>query len=127
MVFSKVTANAANLNSYAFHMVSGADAVNGTALRFDNSSTPLAVSTPYVITMTTGLKDRAGNALAAQQTISFTTGSTGGTNTTPPFVQSSQPTPGNQSFAINAPIKLTFSVDMSSSGGGSVTNTANVG
>ena len=50
------------------------------------------------MTIGTGVKDRAGNPLATASTVSFTTGSTGGTNTTPPFVISSNPTNGSQSF-----------------------------
>lgn len=127
VVLAKTTANASNGNSYAFHMVSGADAVNGTALRLDNFPGSLATSTTYVVTATTAVKDTAGNPLASNQTLTFTTGSTGSTNTTPPFVQSSQPGPGSQNHPINAPIKLTFSVDMASSGGGDITSATNVG
>ncbi|TSC78088.1 MAG: hypothetical protein G01um101424_222 [Parcubacteria group bacterium Gr01-1014_24] len=127
IVMAKTTANAFNNNSYVFHIVTGAAAVNGTALRLDNAPANLTISTTYVTTVTTGVKDSAGNALAANGTVTFTTGSTGGTNTTPPFVQSSQPSPGSQTHPIGAPIKLTFSVDMASSGGGSITDAANIG
>ena len=127
IIFAKTTANASNNNAYNFHFVTGADAVNGTGLRFDNSAANLTVSTAHVITMGVGLKDRAGNALASQQTISFTTGANSGTNNTPPFVQSSQPNGGSQTHPINAPIKLTFSVDMASSGSGDVTSANNIG
>ena len=131
IVLAKTTANASNNNSYAFHMVSGADTVaNATgALRFDNFPGSLTPSTVYVASVTTGVKDTAGNALAASA-LTFTTGSTGSTNTTPPFVQSSQPQSGSQNHPISAPIKLTFSVDMSTTGGNSgansVTNTSNI-
>ncbi|MFA4819091.1 MAG: Ig-like domain-containing protein [Patescibacteria group bacterium] len=131
LVLAKTTANASNNNSYAFHIVNGADAVNGTALRFDNFPGSLTPSTTYVVTATTGVKDTAGNALASNQVVTFTTGATGGTNTTPPVVQSSIPQSGNQTFPPNGLIKLTFSVDMSTTGGvggvNSVTNPANVG
>ena len=70
--------------------------------------------------MTTGVKDSAGNPLASNNIVTFTTGSTGSSNITPPGVQSSQPQPGSQTHPINAPIKLTFSVDMASSGGGGI-------
>ena len=131
MLFAKTTANASNNNSYAFHMVSGADAVNGAALRLDNFPGSLAPSTTYFTTVTSGVKDSAGNALVAGGTCTincrFTTGSTGGTNTTPPFVQSSQPNSGSQNHPTGAPIKLTFSQGMASSGGGDITADANVG
>ena len=126
IVMAHTTANASNGGAYAFHMVSGGAAVNNTALRFDNFPGSLTPSTAYVVTATTGVKDFAGNPLAANNTLTFTTGSTGGTNTTPPAVVSSQPQSGGQTHPIGAPIKLTFSVDMASSEGGSITADANI-
>ncbi|MBI2356194.1 MAG: carboxypeptidase regulatory-like domain-containing protein [Candidatus Doudnabacteria bacterium] len=128
LVFAQTTANAANNNAYNFHIVTnGATGANSTSLRFDNAPGSLATSTAHTLTMTTGIKDLAGNALATNQVITFTTGGTGGTNTTPPFVQSSQPQSGSQTHAIGAPIRLTFSVDMAASGGGSILADANIG
>ena len=128
LVLAKTTANAANNNAYNFHIITnGATGANSTSLRFDNVPGTLAVSTAYTLTMTTGVKDSAGNALAANQVITFTTGSTGGTNTTPPVIQSTQPQSGSQNHPINAPIKMVFGVDMASSGAGSITDAANVG
>ena len=128
IMFAKASANAANTGAYAFHIVSnGATGATSTSLRLDNSASNLTSSATYIVTAGTGVKDSAGNPLASAATITFTTGSTGGTNTTPPAVQNSQPQMGNQSFAPNAPINLTFSVAMeagSSSGANSVTNTA---
>ncbi len=128
VIFTKTTANAANNGAYNFHMVSsGATGIASTNLRLDNVSASLAISTAYTLTIGTGVKDRAGNSLASQQTISFTTGSTGTTNMTPPFVQSTQPQGGVQNFPPNAPVKVTFSVGMAADGAGSVLNTSNVG
>ncbi|MBI2607909.1 MAG: Ig-like domain-containing protein [Candidatus Doudnabacteria bacterium] len=129
IVLAKTTANASNNNAYAFHMVTGADTIDNAtgALRFDNFPGSLTPSTTYVVTATTGVKDTAGNALAANNTLTFTTGATGGTNTTPPFVQSSQPQSGSQNHPIGAPIRLTFSVDMAASGSGSIIADANIG
>lgn len=127
LVLAKVTANAANLNTYAFHIVSnGGTGATSTALRFDNSSGNLTPSTYHIVTATTGITDAAGNPLAANQVITFTTGSTGGTNITPPFVQSTQPQAGSQTVGLNSPLKLTFSVAMNSeaAGANSVTNSA---
>lgn len=127
LMFAKVTANAANTNAYAFHLVSNpGTGATSTTLRLDNNAGSLDPSTTYVVSATTTVTDPAGNGLAAPVTITFTTGSTGTTNTTPPFVQSSQPQMGSQSFAPNAPIKLTFSVAMNSTSAGanSVTNTS---
>ena len=131
LIFTKTTANAGTNNSYAFHLVSGGNGGSGGAasgnLRFDNSSSNLATGATYVMTIGTGVKDRAGNPLATASTVSFTTGSTGGTNTTPPFVISSNPTNGSQSFPTGAPINVQFSQDMAVSGGGSVLTSANIG
>ncbi len=127
LVFAKATANAGSLGSYGFHFVSnGATGANNVALRFDNVTASLLPSLSYVINMGVGLKDKAGNAFAGSM-VTFTTGSNSGTNTTPPFVQSSQPVSGAQTHPINAPIKLVFSVDMASSGGGSVLTSGNIG
>ena len=131
VVFAKTTANAGMNGSYAFHVVSsgnsGTGGISSPNIRFDNSSTNLAIGTPYVLTIGNGVKDIAGNPLVSSTTISFTTGSVGGTNNTPPFVQSSLPQPGNQTFSPNAPLKVAFSVDMSVVGAGSATSSSNVG
>src|SRR3989338_4766166 len=128
IIFANTTANASNNNAYNFHLVTSAGTgAASSALRLDNSSSNLQTGTSYVLTVGTGVKDKAGNPLGSAQTVSFSTGSVGGTNTTPPFVQSSLPQSGNQSFPLNAPIKLTFSVDMLTSGGGGVTSASNVG
>ncbi len=128
IVFAKATANAANTGVYAFHLVSaGATGASSNSLRFDNASSNLSTGTTYVITVGTGVKDSAGNALASAVNTSFSTGSTGSANTTPPFVQSSTPQPGNQSFPISAPIKLQFSVPMEASATGTVTSSSNIG
>jgi len=131
MVLAKTTANAANNGAYNFHLVTGSGTgAASSSLRFDNASSPLAVSTAYTINVGVGVKDRAGNPLASPSIINFTTGSTGSANTTPPFIQSSIPQSGNQTFPPNGLIKLTFSVDMKTTGDAagvnSVTNPANV-
>lgn len=131
IVFSSITAGGANLSAYNFHLVSGSGAPNATTLRFDNISSNLLTATGYTLTVGTGVTDVAGNAFAASQNITFTTASTGTTNTTPAFVVSSSPSQGNQAFPTAAPIKLVFSQDMSTTGGtsgaNSVTNASNTG
>jgi len=127
LVFAKTNANAGTNNAYAFHFVSnGATGANSTSLRFDNVTANLGPSTIYVITLGTGLKDKAGNAFAGG-TVTFTTGSNSGTNTTPPFISSTNPQTGNQSFPLNAALRVQFSVPMAITGAGSVTNSANIG
>lgn len=131
ILFTKTSANAGINDSYAFHMVSsGNGGVGGVAssdIRFDNSSANLNTGSTYTLTIGTGVRDSAGNPLAATSTIVFSTGLTGSTNNTPPFVQSTVPNPGNQSFSPSAPLKVGFSVDMATSGAGSATSSANVG
>ncbi len=128
LIFAETTANASNNGAYNFHLVSAqGTGANSTALRLDNSSTNLTTGATYILTVGTGVTDSGGNPLASAQTVTFATGSTGGTNTTPPSVISSTPFDGNQSHPTTAPIKLQFSQDMASSGGGSVTTVANVG
>lgn len=131
IIFAKTSGNAANNGAHNFHMASGAGTgITNAGMRFDNFPGNLTPSTVYVATAkggVNGVKDTAGNPLAADNTLTFTTGATSGTNTTPPFVQSSQPQPGSQTHPIGAPIKLTFSVDMATSGGGDVTSATNVG
>src|SRR3990167_1187609 len=91
-------------------VTNGATGATSTALRLDNASANLNTSTTYVVTAAApGIKDAAGNPLAATSTLTFTTGSTGGTNITPPGVQSSQPQTGSQNHPTGAPLKLVFS------------------
>lgn len=132
ILFAKTTANAGINGAYDFHLIStGATGTAATALRLDNASGNLTPSTTYTLTIGTGVTDQAGNPLASQQVITFTTGTNTGADTTPPFVQSSIPQPGNQTVPPNGVIKLTFSVAMSTTGGttgaNSVTNPTNVG
>ncbi len=128
IVMAKTTLNASNNGNYNFHMVSaGATGASAAGLRFDNASTNLSPSVTYVATAGVGVKDSAGNPLAAPATISFTTGSNTGTVTTPPFVQSSTPQGGSVTFPIGVPISLQFSVPMANTGGGSVLSSSNIG
>ena len=131
ILFTKTTANAGINGAYSFHIVSSGNGGTGgaasTNLRFDNSSANLATGSTYTLTIGTGVKDAAGNALASPSITAFSTGSTGSTNNTPPFVQSAQPQPGNQTFSPNAPLKVTFSVPMATSGAGDVTSSVNIG
>ena len=55
--------------------IAGTLSYTGNTATFTPSS-PLAANTPYTITVTTAVEDRAGNNLAAPYTWSFTTGPT---------------------------------------------------
>ena len=62
-----------------------------TTVTFSHSS-PFAPSTSYTVTITTGVKDLAGNAMTSIKTWSFTTApTTSGADTTPPSVSITSP------------------------------------
>ncbi|MBI5018195.1 MAG: Ig-like domain-containing protein [Deltaproteobacteria bacterium] len=65
---------------------------------------PLAESTAYVATVTTGAQDAAGNALAANFTFGFTTA-----DVTPPTVVSTIPADGTTNVALSTAVDVTFS------------------
>lgn len=67
----------------------------------------LAISTAYTATVTTGVKDLAGNALAANYAWSFTTGAA--PDTTPPTITQVNPANGDAGVAINRKVAATFS------------------
>jgi hypothetical protein len=72
---------------------------------------PLKNNAKYTLIVTTGVKDLAGNALAAQSTSTFTTVA----DTTAPTVLSTSPTNNATNVAVTAPVTVTFSEDMDSS------------
>jgi Ice-binding-like/Bacterial Ig-like domain len=93
----------------------GAVAVAGTVTYVGQTATfhpttVLATDTLFTATITTGAKDLAGNALAADSTWSFTTAAA--PDTTPPTVASTIPTSGAVSVATNAALTATFSEAM---------------
>jgi hypothetical protein len=67
----------------------------------------LAYNTVYTVTITTGVKDLAGNALAAPYTLSWTTGTA--PDTTAPTVNSAIPTNLATGVATNSAITAVFS------------------
>src|SRR5207237_10439060 len=75
-------------------------------------SSNLAASTTYTATISTGVKDLAGNAMAANYVWTFTTIVP---DTTPPTVASTSPANGATGVAINSPITATFSEAIQSS------------
>src|SRR5450759_4531934 len=71
--------NPATINGTTFTLKQGTNVVPGTVVYSGNTATftpatPLAAGLPYTATITTGAKDKAGNALAANTVWSFTTG-----------------------------------------------------
>jgi hypothetical protein len=71
--------NASTINDSTFSLMQGSTAVPGTITYSGTTavftpSTPLAVGTAYVATITTGVKNLAGNSLTTNTVCSFTTG-----------------------------------------------------
>jgi hypothetical protein len=97
--------------------VSGSVAMNGTGTTATfTPSSALANSTTYTATIiggASGVKDGAGNALAANYTWSFTTAAAA--DTTPPTVNSTNPANNANNVAVNAAISATFSENILSS------------
>ena len=100
----------ATLNTVTFTLkqgatdVAGAVTYAGTTATF-NPTGNLAPNVPFTATITTGVKDLAGNALATTYTWSFTTGAT--PDTTRPTVSSTVPAEGGVSVAINGNLTAT--------------------
>ena len=86
--------------------------MNGNTATFDPTSS-LAASTSYTATITTGVKDTAGNAMTSAKTWSFTTAS--GADTTPPTVTSTNPSSGATGVAVTSSVTGTFSEAVQSS------------
>jgi hypothetical protein len=84
-------------------------AAAGTTATFTPSSN-LAANATYTATITTGVRDLAGNALASNFVWSFTTGSA--LDTTPPTVVSTDPANNATGVCINKAINATFSEAM---------------
>ena len=89
--------------------IGGTVSYSGTTVTFTPSGT-LAYSTTYTATVTTGVKDVAGNAMAANYTWSFTTGAA--PDTTPPAVSATSPVSNATGVEVNSAITGTFSEAM---------------
>ncbi|TGM95838.1 Ig-like domain-containing protein [Leptospira yasudae] len=89
--------------------VAGTVGCAGTVATFDPTPT-LAFSTMYTATVSTAVKDVAGNSLAATYTWSFTTGVA--PDTTAPTVSLVSPLHGSTGVATNANISVSFSETM---------------
>lgn len=103
------------INDQTFILMQGDTPVPGTVSYSGFTATfnpthPLAASTTYTATITTGAMDILGNALAAPVTWSFTTGETA--DTIAPTVGSTVPANTDTSVVINRNITATFSEAM---------------
>ncbi|MGD0169037.1 MAG: Ig-like domain-containing protein [Smithella sp.] len=108
----------ATINGTTFTVMNttaGGTAVTGTVTNVGQNAvfTPAAdleASTLYTVTITTGARDKAGNALASNFVWSFTTGTT--EDTTAPTVTLTVPADTSISVATNTKIAATFSEAM---------------
>ena len=71
---------------------------------------PLAIAARYVLTVSTGVKDLSGNALASTFFFSFFTVTSA--DTTPPTIVSRNPESGQSGVALNANVTMVFSESM---------------
>ena len=111
--------NASTINTTTVNLKQGTTAVPGTVAYSNNVATftpsaALAGGKIYTATVTTGVKDAAGNALASNYTWNFTTATIATTDVTAPTVQSVVPLSNATSVAINSKVTATFSEPMNS-------------
>jgi len=112
--------NATTINTTNFTLRQGTTAVAGTVTYSGNIATftptaSLMANTVYAGTITTGVKDVAGNALASTYTWSFTTAAGVVTDVTPPTVLSMVPANSATIVAVNGNVTATFSEAMNTS------------
>ncbi|MGE5284207.1 MAG: Ig-like domain-containing protein [Actinomycetota bacterium] len=103
----------ATLTAASFLLRAGVDNVTGTVslnpagtIATFTPSALLADNTTYTATLTTAITDVAGNALAADNVWSFTTGAAA--DTTPPTVISTSPDNNATGVAVGTAVKATF-------------------
>ena len=89
--------------------VMGTVTVAGRGATFQPSSSLVAL-TSYTATVTTGVKDLAGNAMQVPATWAFTTGVA--PDTTPPSVSSTSPSSGSSCIDTDAAVTVTFDEDV---------------
>lgn len=97
-----------NTSTFIVTGLTGTVTYSGTTATFTPSTT-LTSSTSYTVTITTGVKDLARNAMNSNYTWSFTTAAP---DTTPPTVSSTSPANAAASAGINSTINATFSEAM---------------
>lgn len=105
----------ATINTTTFNLKVGIVPVAGTVVYagFTGTFAPtvsLTPSTLYTATVTTGVKDLAGNAMVSNYVWTFTTGS--GVDVTPPTVSSTVPTTGATGVPVANALSATFSEAM---------------
>lgn len=99
---STVTLSAGGAVAGAVAFASGSNTATFTP------SSPLAQNTTYTLTVTTGVRDLAGNALASNFTVTFTTVAPAGDNIAPTIVSFS-PANREKSAPASSPVTVVFS------------------
>jgi hypothetical protein len=116
VTFSEAMTNA-TLNTASFTLqpsaggaaIAGTVSVNGNTATFTPTAS-LAGNTQYRAMISTAAADAAGNALATNYNLLFTTGAA--LDTTPPAVISTSPPNGGTGVALNSTVSATFSEAM---------------
>jgi len=114
------TMTASTISTSTFTLKQGTTAVAGTVSYSGTTATftptgDLSGGKVYTGTITTGAKDAAGNAIAANYTWSFTTATVVVADVTPPTVLSVTPANNATSIAVDAAATVTFSEAMTAS------------
>lgn len=117
VTFSKPV-DPATVTAATFTLMNGSNPVTGSVTASGTTATftltaPLAFGTLYTASITTGVKDLLGNAMAATYTWTFTTGAA--PDTTPPTVLSVNPADSSTGAGLNSPITATFSETLAAS------------
>jgi hypothetical protein len=114
------TMTPSTINATTFTLSQGTTPVPGTVAGSGATATftpaaSLAFNTVYNATVTTGVKDAAGNNLTTAYTWSYTTAAGATADVTPPTVLSVVPTGGATSIAVTSAITATFSEALNAS------------
>ena len=107
--------NPSTVNTTTFTLLQGTTPVSASVTLSGTNAvlipaSNLTASTTYTASITTGVQDLAGNALAATQTWSFTTSTL--IDTTPPTVTSTTPASASTGISLNASVNANFSKPM---------------
>src|SRR5947207_13982124 len=106
-----------NINTSSFIVMQGTSPVAGIVSYTNGTATftpadNLAPLTTYTVTINTGAKDLAGNALTSDITWNFTTGVA--PDTTAPVLGASGPANGDTNVPLNETITATFKIGRAS-------------